>query len=202
MARSAVNAKALRELAHVLVEPPAHQTVGEPATIGPDVLRWLKELIPSDNVVFHDSAWRQWSDTVYDEAFACDRVLTIPLPDRPGHSRRIRFERVSGRDFDDTDRAIAFVVRPLLVEHLIMLDLISDGITPLTVRQRQLMALVSDGYSNVQAARTLGITEATVRTHLSQIYARLGVTSRSEAVARVRWFGGNTTGARDRQDTG
>jgi DNA-binding CsgD family transcriptional regulator len=56
----------------------------------------------------------------------------------------------------------------------------------ITTRQRQLLALVADGYSNVQVARTLGISGHTVRTHLQQIYARLGVTSRSEATALIR----------------
>jgi DNA-binding CsgD family transcriptional regulator len=115
-----------------------------------------------------------------------DRELLLPLPGPPGHSRRVRFIRQRGRDFDDTDRALATLLRPHLVAHLHALDLTSRGITPLTTRQRQLLALVADGYSNVQVARTLGISGHTVRTHLQQIYARLGVTSRSEATALIR----------------
>jgi DNA-binding CsgD family transcriptional regulator len=115
-----------------------------------------------------------------------DRELLLPLPGPPGHSRRIRFIRKRGRDFDDTDRALAALIRPHLVAHLHALDLANRGITPLTTRQRQLLALVADGFSNVQAARRLGISAHTVRTHLQQIYTRLGVTSRSEATALVR----------------
>lgn len=115
-----------------------------------------------------------------------DRELLLPLPGPPGHSRRVRFIRQRGRDFDDTDWALATLLRPHLVAHLHALDLASRGITPLTTRQRQLLALVADGYSNVQVARTLGISRHTVRTHLQQIYARLGVTSRSEATALIR----------------
>ena len=112
-----------------------------------------------------------------------DRDMMLPLPSPPGHSRRLRFERFSGRDFDDTDRALVALVRPLLVEHLYALELASRAIPPLTTRQRQLMSLVSAGFSNLQAARKLGISDATVRTHLQQIYARLGVSSRGEATA-------------------
>jgi DNA-binding CsgD family transcriptional regulator len=118
--------------------------------------------------------------------FPFDRELLLPLPGPPGHSRRILFHRQRGRDFDNTDRALAALVRPHLVAYLHALDLASRGIIPLTTRQRQLLALVSDGFSNLQVARTLGISVHTVRTHLQQIYTRLGVTSRTEAAALVR----------------
>ncbi len=114
-----------------------------------------------------------------------DRSMMLPLPGPLGHSRRIRFLRQSGREFDDTDRAVAALVKPHLVAYLHALDLASRGIAPLTNRQRQLMSLVAEGFSNVQIARALGITPDTVRTHLQQIYARLGVASRGEAVAVV-----------------
>ncbi len=115
----------------------------------------------------------------------CDRSLMLPLPSPPGRSRRIRFLRETGRDFDDTDRAVAALVRPHLVAHLHALDLSSRGIVPLTTRQRHLMSLVADGYNNTQVARTLGISAQTVRTHLQQVYARLGVNSRGEAAALI-----------------
>jgi len=115
-----------------------------------------------------------------------DRNLLVPLPSPPGHSRRVEFQRVSGRDFDDVDRAVATLLRPHLAAHLQALDLRSRGITPLTRRQAQLMSLVVDGRSNLQIARVLGISPATVRTHLQQVYARLGVASRGEAAAVFR----------------
>lgn len=134
------------------------------------------------------SSVREWRrSTMYVlQGASFDRELILPLTAPPGHSRRIRFMRVSGRDFDDTDRAVAALVRPHLVAHLHALDLSSRGIVPLTTRQRHLMSLVADGYSNTQVARTLGISAQTVRTHLQQIYARLGVNSRSEAAALIR----------------
>ena len=115
-----------------------------------------------------------------------DRDLMVSLPSPPGHSRRVRFIRFAGRDFDETDRAVATLVRPLLVDHMAALDLASRAIPALTTRQRQLMNVVAAGFSNAQAARTLGISEGTVRTHLQQIYVRLGVNSRGEAAAVFR----------------
>jgi len=115
-----------------------------------------------------------------------DRELLLALPGPAGHSRRIRFLRTSGADFDDTDRCLALLVRPHIVAHLHALDLVARGVTPLTIRQRQLVSLLAGGLTNTQIARTLGISSQTVRTHLQQVYARLGVTSRGEAVALFR----------------
>jgi len=141
---------------------------------------------------------REWraSPMYVDLELDFDRDLLIPLPSPPGHSRRVRFERGRGRDFDDIDRAVAALVRPHLVAYVHALDLVSRGIAPLTLRQRQLMGLVVAGQSNDQIARTLGISAATVRTHLQQIYPRLGVNSRGEAAALLRSAEGGVTAVR------
>jgi two-component system NarL family response regulator len=41
---------------------------------------------------------------------------------------------------------------------------------------------MADGQSNKEIAGTLGISERTVKTHLSHLFEKLGVTSRTEAV--------------------
>ncbi len=55
----------------------------------------------------------------------------------------------------------------------------------LTERQREIALLVAQGYSPVNIAAQLGLTVATTRTHLKQIYRRLGVSSRTELVRLV-----------------
>jgi DNA-binding NarL/FixJ family response regulator len=47
------------------------------------------------------------------------------------------------------------------------------------------LRLVAAGHTNAQVARRLGVTEGTVRTHLENIYERLGVSSRTAAVIRT-----------------
>jgi DNA-binding CsgD family transcriptional regulator len=111
-----------------------------------------------------------------------ERQLLLPLHGPPGHSRRVRFVRLRGRDFDDTHRAFATLIRPHLAAHLQACTLAGLG-TALTNRQRQLVGLLAGGYSNNQIAHALAISPATVRTHLQEIYQRLGVTSRGQAVA-------------------
>jgi DNA-binding CsgD family transcriptional regulator len=55
----------------------------------------------------------------------------------------------------------------------------------LTPRQNELLRLLAAGRTNSQIARQLGIFEGTVRTHLENIYDKLGVSSRTAAVTRA-----------------
>ena len=53
---------------------------------------------------------------------------------------------------------------------------------PLTERELEVLQLAAEGLANKQIALSLGISEHTVKFHLSSIYTKLGVTSRTEAV--------------------
>ncbi len=53
----------------------------------------------------------------------------------------------------------------------------------LSAREREVLTLVAKGTSNREIARILFISEATVKTHLTHIYAKLGVSDRAAAVA-------------------
>lgn len=55
------------------------------------------------------------------------------------------------------------------------------GLTP---RERELFELVLGGASNAQIAARLVVSEKTVKNHLNHIYAKLGATSRAQAMAR------------------
>ena len=60
-----------------------------------------------------------------------------------------------------------------------------SGVPDLTPRQREVLALLASGRGTAEVARTLFVTEATVRKHLENVYERLGVRSRAAAVARL-----------------
>lgn len=57
---------------------------------------------------------------------------------------------------------------------------LQDG--PLTDRESEVLGLLSKGLANKQIAMELGISEHTVKFHVSSIYQKLGVTNRTEAV--------------------
>lgn len=52
----------------------------------------------------------------------------------------------------------------------------------LTSREVEILQIIAKGLSNTEAAKVLGVSRATVRTHLEHIYAKLDVTNRVEAV--------------------
>jgi DNA-binding NarL/FixJ family response regulator len=56
---------------------------------------------------------------------------------------------------------------------------------PLTPREKQVLALVVMGYTNREIADQLVLAESTVKSHLFSAFRRLGVRTRSEAVALI-----------------
>lgn len=59
-------------------------------------------------------------------------------------------------------------------------------VEPLSETQRAILRLVADGLSNRDIAARLVITEGTTKWHLNQIYGKLNVCSRTQAVAQAR----------------
>ncbi len=62
-------------------------------------------------------------------------------------------------------------------------------IEPLTPRELQVLGLLAEGLTNPEIARRLVISLPTVKSHTRNLYAKLGVHSRREAVARARRLG-------------
>jgi DNA-binding NarL/FixJ family response regulator len=65
-------------------------------------------------------------------------------------------------------------------------------IAELTPQQRRVLMLLTEGKPNKQIAFDLAVTEATVKAHLSQIFRKLGVRSRTQAVITARRLTGAT----------
>jgi DNA-binding NarL/FixJ family response regulator len=55
----------------------------------------------------------------------------------------------------------------------------------LSPRETEILQLIAKGLSNPEAAQALGLSRATVRTHLEHIYAKLDVSNRTEAVTEA-----------------
>ena len=125
------------------------------------------------------------------------RFLETVMPGRsPGRYFRIGAYR-SGRDFTDRDLFQLELLQPHLERAFWAgtADRVDSALTP---RQRHLLTLAREGLSNRQIARRAGVSEGTVRVHMTNIFERLGVQSRGAAVHQVfdraedLWIGSGT----------
>ncbi len=57
-------------------------------------------------------------------------------------------------------------------------------VNALTDRESEILKLIAKGHSNFQIARALRLSENTVKFHLPNVFAKLGVANRTEAAAR------------------
>jgi DNA-binding CsgD family transcriptional regulator len=149
---------------------------------------WIPELVPSVTKPTDFMSDRQWRALplyvdFFREGPVTSHELMMCLPDGPGRQLRLVCWRNPGPDFTEDERFDLQLLTPHIQaayrrgerrRH-------TPGLTP---RQCEILALVGAGYTNGQVGRSLGLSEATVRTHLNNIYLRLGVRSRTEAVTR------------------
>ena len=126
---------------------------------------------------------RQWRQTpMYNAVFAADGVtdeLMCPLAKRGTRSLRLLFFRRGGAGFSERERLVMALLRPHLAEAM------QAAPVGLTGRQTELLRLVAAGHTNAQIAAAMFVSPHTVRKHLENIFERLGVTTRTAAVARA-----------------
>jgi DNA-binding NarL/FixJ family response regulator len=94
---------------------------------------------------------------------------------------------VSSEELRNAVHAVAgglVVVHPSLLAPLMAAGSSEAGesLSPLTDREREVLDLLSKGFSNPEIAGLLGITDHTVKFHTSSVYVKLGVANRTEAV--------------------
>ena len=132
---------------------------------------------------------RQWHSTgLYTDYLGpagIDKVMIMPLPGPPGIARRLVFFRGPGPSFTDKHRTAATLLQPHIAD-VLRLQARRAATRSLTARQRELLQLVAAGHANRAIGRQLGVTEGTVRKHLENAFVRLGVASRTEAIAKSR----------------
>ncbi len=105
------------------------------------------------------------------------------------HTRNFILERAHG-DFSTRDRAVLELVRPHLarIDETTQLraacgDARPDEPEVLTTRETEILELVAAGLTNAAIAERLWISPGTVKKHLENVYAKLGVANRAAAVA-------------------
>jgi two-component system, NarL family, sensor histidine kinase FusK len=84
---------------------------------------------------------------------------------------------------------VAPSLTPRLVERVSWIDESSRIAETLTEREAEVLRLIATGARNRDIANQLVITEKTVKHHIGQLHAKLGVRTRTEAVARARHLG-------------
>jgi DNA-binding CsgD family transcriptional regulator len=157
-----------------------------------------------DRRTFHELA-------IYREYFllcGTEHLLDFALPAQAGHHRGFLFFRdVGNRDFTERDLAVLEMLRPHLYRmesHAALRRQVADELRwragadegrplpSLTPRERAVVELVAEGKTNTEIAAALWIAPSTVKKHLENIYAKIGVGRRAAAVAAARL--GNLSG--------
>jgi DNA-binding NarL/FixJ family response regulator len=88
-------------------------------------------------------------------------------------------------ELDAAIRAAARGEAPLAPKVAMALVRQSEAVAVLSARELETLALVAKGLPNKRIARQLGITEATVKAHLTSIFRSIGAENRTQA---ARWY--------------
>ncbi len=123
---------------------------------------------------------------IYRELLApAEHVMSLPLPTAPGRTRVFQFFRENHRTpFSEHDRLVLTLLQPHIYAVYREAALHRATVT-LTARELDVMRCVALGMSNAEIAHQLVVSASTVRKHLENTFQRLGVQSRTAAVARV-----------------
>jgi DNA-binding CsgD family transcriptional regulator len=129
-----------------------------------------------DGVAFASSAARELLERYFGEK-------GVGLPDTVASWLRERRRAATGEslriDAGDQTLVVELVDGALLLEE-------RRWMPRLTAREREILDLVAEGKSNGEIAERLWVSPGTVRKHLDNIYAKLGVHTRTAAAAFVR----------------
>ena len=147
--------------------------LGLPDTDGIEVTRALKKRWPEIEILIF---------TIFDDE---DRVLQAVRAGASGYLLKgAPTERIVEALHDVCSGGS--VIQPRLARGLLRrLQPASDPAARLTPRETEILTLIATGMSNRAAAEHLGVSRATVRTHLEHIYDKLVVSNRTEAVTEA-----------------
>ena len=131
-----------------------------------------------DVVAFGEHLWMQYGARL-------PYLLTMRIPRPCRRPAAVSFVR-DGRDFTARDVGLLDALEPFLR----LLDSSPRPVSApsdhqLTPREREILDLVSDGSTNIEIARELGISPTTVRSHLEHIFTKLDVSTRTAALAKT-----------------
>jgi DNA-binding CsgD family transcriptional regulator len=123
-----------------------------------------------------------------------DDQLTVGLDAPLSHTKVFLFTHGPGRAFGDRDCVVLEALRPYLASRYALWEATRRPVQAefaaalpdsLTTRERQVVDLVALGLTNAEVAERLWISPGTVRRHLENVYAKLGVRTRTAAARAV-----------------
>jgi DNA-binding CsgD family transcriptional regulator len=120
---------------------------------------------------------------LFQEALAPDGLVSeigVELSHGGDDMSVVVLSRGPGTPFAERDRLVLRLLRPHIDSAIRRYTRPEPAVSP---RQLEVLALVREGLTNAQAARRLGIAEATVAKHLEHVFAKTGARSRAQAVA-------------------
>ena len=158
----------------------------EPGLSAADVVLVADEELLDEVAVAEDAT--QGLVLLSDDEGAAGRLRSMPLrgwgvvpPDAPPEELGAAVAAAAqGLVAFPREMADVALAEPVVVEEL--------PETP-TAREREVLGLLAEGFSNKMVARELHISEHTVKFHVSSLYAKLGVNNRAEAVSRGARYG-------------
>jgi DNA-binding NarL/FixJ family response regulator len=138
---------------------------GEELDGGEGVIRRLRELLPGSAI-----------------------VLLSPVEERSLIRRALRAGAAAVLAEADVDELLELTLEAVLAGQLCLPRSLTRRIdtTKLSVRERQVLELISQGLTNGEMAKRLFLSESTVKSHLASSFRKLGVSSRAEAGAMVQ----------------
>jgi DNA-binding NarL/FixJ family response regulator len=146
-----------------------------PQMSGTDCIRKLKELIPKLQVIVL---------TVYEDS---DHIFKALKAGASGYLlKRTVPENVLAaiKDARDGGAPMSSQIAQRVVQSFHEPSPSEEEDTKLTSRESEILNLLSQGFSNKEIAERMFVSVPTVRTHLSHIYEKLHVRSRTEAIIK------------------
>ena len=120
------------------------------------------------------------------------RVVVVTASEQPGEAlaalragaRAVVFKRFALETLMDAVRAVmeGHVWMPPALQAQVAAQLMEPPTELLSSREREIVRLVALGLRNAEAAQRLAITEATVKTHLNNVFQKLKIRDRVELV--------------------
>ncbi len=113
------------------------------------------------------------------EMLAAHAAVAILTARRYAEGQQLAAREERERIAKDLQRIVTEALRGVLPEAAARSD--AGGVDRLTTREREVLALLAEGFANKEIAGRLAVSEKTVKTHVSNIIQKLGAADRTQA---------------------